>query len=803
MVKKLLPLFFIVFIWLIFSKPYFFDNKIPFPADFAVNHFSLWSAYPKFWQPIKNPAQPDVVSQIMPWKKLTTESLLNFQIPFWNPYSFSGTPHLANYQSAAFSITNLFYFIFNFNTAWALAVLVQPLFAGFFTYFFVKSLKKSEIAALISAISFMFCGFITTWMSYTTLSLAITFLPLALYSIEKYFHTKKSRFLILLSLSFPLSFFSGHFQISIYFSIFVFAYIIFKFYETKNKSGFLNVLLFSFFGILLSSPQILPSIELYFSAFRSSIFQKIESVPIKHLTTIIAPDFYGNPVTRNNFFGNYAEWNSFLGVIPFLLGIYSLFKKSKQIIFFFLMAFLALLFSINSPILDLFVGLKIPVLSTSALSRVLAIFSFSFAILAAFGFDQLVLDIKEKRIKKVFTWFMICSFIYLVLWTFVLGKFIDPKFYPVALKNLILPSILFAGLLFTVLISIVNRKFILFSAVFLLLLTTFDLLRFASKWQTFSPVEFTFPNTPIVSSLQSLDNTYRTVGAFGAEGNVYFHIPGTEGYDPLYINRYGQFLGTLNDGIIKPSFSKGVNLPTNAKYFPKVIDFMGIKYVLLKKQDINKVWAFPLKKFPDKFKLIYREEDYFIYENKEVYPRAFLVGNYEILNDDQKIMDRVLDKKFDLRESVIVEKEPNINKSDNFSGNTKILEYSPNKIKIETNSNNDAILVLSDNYYPGWRAKVNGNETEVLRANYTFRAVPIPKGESKIEFYYYSKVFKWGFYLSFISLISIFIIIIGKWYTTNIWKRRIKTVKPAIKSSAKIADGKRTKKKQPKSKMVN
>ena len=601
MVKKILPLLFIFILWFIFSKPFFIDNKIPYPGDFAVNHFSQWAGYSQFWQPVKNPAQPDVISQIMPWKKLTVESLLKFQIPFWNPYSFSGTPHLANYQSAVFSITNIFYFIFNFNTAWGLAVLIQPLLAGVFTYFFVRSLKRSEIASLISAVSFMFCGFITTWMSYATLSLAISFLPIALFSIEKYFESKKIRFLVLLSLTFPLSFFSGHFQISLYFAFFIFFYILFKFYETKNKSKTFQALSFSFFGVLLSMPQILPSIELYLSAFRSSIFQKIEVVPVKYLTTIIAPDFYGNPVTRNNFFGNYAEWNSYLGVIPFLLGIYALSIKSKQIIFFFSMAILALVLCLNTPISDIFVNLKIPVLSTSSLSRVLVIFSFSFSVLAAFGFDQLINDIGKKKVKKILSWFILFSFIFIILWGTVLGKFIDPRFFQIALKNLILPSVLFAGLVFAVLVALVNKKLIIFSTFFVVLLISFDMYRFAIKWQPFVPVELVFPKTPIISKLESLGNINRAFGAFGAEGSVYFHIPGTEGYDPLYINRYGEFLGSLNDGKIKPSYRVGVNLPTNAKYFPKVIDLVGIKYVLLKKLDLNTVWAFPFKKFPEKF----------------------------------------------------------------------------------------------------------------------------------------------------------------------------------------------------------
>src|SRR3989344_5075205 len=114
MVKRIIPLFVIFCVWLIFSKPFFIDGKIPYPSDFQVNHYSLWNSYKDFLGPVKNPSMPDVVDQIMPWRKFTIDSWKDLTVPLWNPYSFSGTPHLANYQSAVFSITNLFFFILSF-----------------------------------------------------------------------------------------------------------------------------------------------------------------------------------------------------------------------------------------------------------------------------------------------------------------------------------------------------------------------------------------------------------------------------------------------------------------------------------------------------------------------------------------------------------------------------------------------------------------------------------------------------------------------------------------------------------------
>ena len=774
MVKKIAPILFIIFIWIIFSKPFFIDNKIPFPSTLLVNHFSLWSEYPALWGPVKNPSIPDVVNQIMPWKKLTIETLKNGEIPLWNPYSFSGTPHLANYQSGAFSPTNLFFFIFSFNFAWGLSVLVQPLLSGIFMYLFIRSLKLSIWASLISAVSFMFCGFITVWMSYTTLSLAISFLPLALFSIEKFYTKNQIRFLVLLSVSTALSLFSGHFQTGLYFLIFVFAYMLFKFIEVRDKTKAMRTLIFTIFGILTSFPQILPSIELYKEAVRSTVFQKVEPVSIKYLPSLFAPDFYGNPVTRNNFFGNYIEWNIFLGTIPALLGLFSISSKTKKVIFFAMMGIFSAVFALNTPILDLMVNLKIPVLSTSSAGRVLVLFSFSFSVLAGFGLDQLISDIKKDKKKKIFTWFLFFGLIFSILWLFIITKWVGDS-WGIALKNFILPTLIFLLFLLGTFTVLFKKNLLKVFLILLILLVAFDMLRFAAKWQPFDKKEFVFPKTPIISKLESLGNIDRVFGPYGAEGSVYFQIPGTEGYDPLYIGRYGEFLESLDDRKINPSPRSGVSFPVNAIYAPKAFDFLGIRYVLEKRLDKEEVWGFPFEKFAnDKFSLIYREKDYFIYENKEAFPKAFLVGNYEVISGDQKIIDRILGEDFDLRTNAVLEKDPIIKTGRGLTGSAKIISYTPNKIIIETQSNKDAILVLSDNYYPGWHAKINGGEREVLRANYAFRGIAVSKGTNTIEMFYYPQSFRWGIIIALFGVTSIGILSL-KWYTNGIKIRNKKS----------------------------
>jgi len=92
---KKFSLFLIIFIGLIFSSPFWLRGKIPFSSTYLVTHFPPWQYY--YGMPVKNASMPDVASQIFPWRYLSTINFKHGQWPFWNPYSFSGTPLLANF----------------------------------------------------------------------------------------------------------------------------------------------------------------------------------------------------------------------------------------------------------------------------------------------------------------------------------------------------------------------------------------------------------------------------------------------------------------------------------------------------------------------------------------------------------------------------------------------------------------------------------------------------------------------------------------------------------------------------------
>ncbi len=758
------PILFIFGVWFIFASPYFLNSKAPYASTYQMNNFAPWDAYEKFWGPVKNGAMPDVITQIYPWKHLTIEAWKSKQIPLWNPYSFSGTPLLANYQSGVFSPFNLLFFILPFVDAWSIFVLLQPLMAGIFMYLLARTLYRSKFASIISAISFMFCGFLTTWMGYATLGYAILFLPLAIFGIEKYYQTNRPGFLLLFSLTIPLSFFSGHFQISLYFFLFVFAYIIYKFISTRNVGGLLYLGIFTLCGILLSLPQLLPSIEFHSQSFRSAVFQKGEAIPWAYIPTLLAPDFFGNPVTRNDWYGHYAEWNAYIGILPLFLALYSISSKKKtQAVFLFISGVLAFLLALNSPLLDLLIGLRIPVLATSSASRIVSLYAFIFALLAAFGFDQLFFDIADKKYRKILIWIASFAGIFVALWIIIISKqFIPQDKIFIARSNLILPSLIFIGTTLVFVLSFAKKKLVNVAALLLILIVSFDMLRFAKKWQPFDPKNLVFFNTPTNIAFSKIAGYERVIGNFGAEDAVYYHLPSLEGYDALYVKRYGEFISSVQDSRIRDLGRSVVVFAKSGTYTSKTINILNVKYIVHKRADDNMGWTFPFWTYPTgQFKLIYSDDKYEFYENTKVLPRAFLVGKYKVVKDPQEIIDTIYDDKFNSEQEVVLESNPNaplsFNNFDNLS-EAKILNYKFNTVSISTLSKSTSILFLSDPFYPGWKALVDGVNTPIYRANYAFKAIILPKGKHNVEFIYDPLSFRLGIYGAVIGLLTIIVL---------------------------------------------
>jgi hypothetical protein len=131
-----------------------------------------------------------------------------------------------------------------------------------------------------------------------------------------------------------------------------------------------------------------------------------------------------------------------------------------------------------------------------------------------------------------------------------------------------------------------------------------------------------------------------------------------------------------------------------------------------------------------------------IYENARALPRSWLAPELRVVDDDtmlQIIRTGILPdgSKWDPLHTVLAEAEaPTALAAGVQNGSAQITTYEPNRVKVQTHSSGNSILVLSENYYPGWRVEVDGKSAELLRVNYALRGVVIPAGDHQVSFVY-------------------------------------------------------------------
>jgi hypothetical protein len=153
-----------------------------------------------------------------------------------------------------------------------------------------------------------------------------------------------------------------------------------------------------------------------------------------------------------------------------------------------------------------------------------------------------------------------------------------------------------------------------------------------------------------------------------------------------------------------------------------------------------------------------------LYENRNSLPRAFLVKNFQVVSSGEEFAQALDYPNFDPRSRVLLERTPerllSLKKNSTrplLKSAAKVTIYENNRIVLEVTTPEAALLFMSESYYPGWKAFVDGKQEEILRANFVFRAVPLGPGSHQVEVVYEPLSFKIG--LS-VSLLTIFVLLI-------------------------------------------
>ncbi len=757
-VKNNALLFFGLAFILIFFHKVIIYGLLPIPTD---NIVGLYHPYRDFYSaqyprgiPFSNMLVTDPVRQQYVWRELAVSIIKEGHLPLWNSYSFSGYPLLANFQSAVFYPLNFVLFVLPFQYGWTALIMSQLFLAFVFMYLYLSNLKLSKTASFIGAIAFSFSGFSVAWLEWGNIVSTGLWLPLVLLSIDKILRVMnhESRIMnkklliwfgILLFTSIS-SFLAGHLQTFFYLSIVSLAYLIFRWFENGKNLRILLLFVITFFVfVFLTAIQWIPTLQFVLSSAREldQVSTSIEGwfVPWQNLVQFIAPDFFGNPATLN-YWGiwNYGEFIGYVGIFPLILALGALFiKKDKRVLFFGLTLLVGLVFSFPNFISKIPFYFEIPFISTTQPTRLIYIVDFSLAVLAAMGFDYFVKNKKRILIPGLFVGIVLC-----LLWLFVFFNSylsellkLSPENLSVTLNNLKLPSLLFTATFGLIILNIFgatvikNKKYPQVITILIILVFLFDVFRFAGKYTVFSKSEYLYPTTKALDYLKKDNDLFRVMEAdsriLPPNFTNYYKIQSVDGYDPLYLRRYAELVAAVGRGKpdIRPPF--GFNrIITPQNYSEDVLNIFNVKYLLALVELEN-----------DRFEKVFEEGETKIYQNNNFIERAFFVDRTQGANNKQTAIEKIFENKTDLSNVAVVEGKTYEKFNREWSrGKVEVVSYNPNKIIMKVENQGKGFLVLSDSYYPTWKASIDGVPVEILITNYNFRGIVVPGGSKEVIF---------------------------------------------------------------------
>jgi len=725
-------------------------------------------------------------------------------LPLWNPYSAFGAPLAADMLSQPFYPLTIVMTPFISMKIYDLYIIFRLFIAGIFAFFYLRLFVK-RYSALFGSIAFMFSGYFILYINIAHLSVEIL-LPAVFYAFEILLRKKDIKSMIFSSVIIFLTIVGGMPEST--FMILMFAYVYFLFRVLTDISlkkdmviHIRHFILSNMFGFFLSAFQLIPFLEF----MRNSFNVHEESKTAMNSGLIYYSDWRilllnflplaSGPLDKNillNFDGR-TPLDNYWAIIPYLfsvIAVISYFRLKKNsgnnhirlnVIFFSLSIVFLIMKYYGVPPVN-WIG-YLPLFSMILFNKYMGpLLCFAFAVLSATGFSSL----EEQSVNKKYYFYGIVATLTTVI---VLAVSWLPMIIPIVNYSYIFYWNILAGFVLIFISGILiflygNMKykkcisFLLFILLISELFFNFIFPCFYSLSKLPLNKNNPYNGAPYIDFLKDNNKDYSRV--FGREGVLCPNWSGVFGiYDvrflnALMFNRYRTFVrsflldedkkeatyGDLVDSFTGDSWNTGQVYNFESLEKKRFLQLSSVKYILT------------MTPYEDKdFVKIY-DREVKIYEVKDIIPRASVFYGCEVMDGrGEDILKRLKDRSFNIFEKVIVS-------SEDVSGNDKdciekvskngheeyhkadITDYKPQKIIINAQLEKSGILVINDSNYPGWNVYVDGKKSHILKVNYLFKGVLLDGGKHKVEFAYEPLSFYGGAVISFLTLISIMILLI-------------------------------------------
>ncbi|MFH1783795.1 MAG: hypothetical protein ABH868_02705 [bacterium] len=757
----------------------------------------------------------DIYRYYFPVKSLAAESVQQGELPFWNPYNYCGIPFLATLQHGLFYPLSLLCYILPFNLGFKYFFVIHFLLGGIFMYLLCRSLKLGGFSSFISTTLFIFSGYLISTINLLTTLSAVIWLPLILLFFKKATEQQKLWPGLFIGILLSFQFLAGQPDVVFMGGILLILFALYQagilFTEKKNLSiqqrwSFLSrtglVLLLSFlFFFLLSAIQSIAFKELISLSSRTigTDFERVTfwSLHPLELIVLLLPAFSRILLAGSeSWFGQIWLRNFYVGILALILILFTARSSKRQYLrFFWLLGAVSLILTLGkyTPIYQMLFAfipgfdlIRYPV-------KFMALLVFSFSVLAGFGMQQFLGELKNGKdmrslIKIIFTFFIVISagFVLLYFKQERVSEIFAASFLKEALpQELVMLKARFPRVVrdYFLMLLFLGANLVIFSLAIRskIRMTTFKYFYAAAFLASLAIVGYNIEPLVHDKFYNEKDENQLFIQENSQDYGRFYLTPRSEGevtHTVVFLN-YTYYDALLDRrAVVLPNANLPVHLFSAGGYgsirLRRYTNFMGLVKSqaspmeapiinLLNIEHLISLWEIDSKQFR-----LVRSDHANIYKNTKRLPRAFIVPEAVLISKEPEIAKALGDKNFDPTQKVIIEQPhaslENIRKG-KISGDVELINYDRNKADFTAKLDNPGWMLFADTYYPGWRVYIDGVEGEIFVGDYLFRAVYLEPGEHKVSFVYEPTAFSWAILLSLVAVLSVFV---AGFYTVSI-----------------------------------
>lgn len=737
-------------IWLAFHFPAF-AGKVFFPVDIARTQPPI-SLYEKA-APSYNPEEGDFWQFYYPWHHYLGKTLREGRLPLWDPYRFAGTPFAADANAGVWYPPNWLFALPNTLLVESWLVILSRLAALLMAYWFFRVIRLHPFAAVAGAVAFTFAGFMMVWSDHPSFIGAAMWLPLVLGGLETSFRGRPRVGIPLGGLGLALSLLGGQPQITIYVWLAAAAWagvsiagLSFRKAPGGDpagggaanrliRNGSITGAIFAI-GVGLSSLQILSGAEISSRIVRGkNSYEMLTTLamPFKHLATLLIPDRFGNPLDHNySGFANYHEGAVYAGVFALVLTLFALALRRERVTAGFLtIAGLGTLAATGTPFYRILYS-AVPFLSQGrAINRFSFLIGSGIAGLAAIGLDEVLAGQKSRRRRGL----LLAAAGILVLAAIVVSTVRGPKVAGsyLQVRSFRAEAFVITGTILGC-IALLRRRWSMAAGLVIALLVAGDMWAFAFRYHRLQAPGDVYPRVPEVKALSSVKGVRpRLVNLdlpwLPANAAPAYELYDVGGGDPFILTRYAELVSIAESQMVRARDLNFIGPFTQQGIRSPIMNLLGVREILAG----NDASGLGKTVFNGKFS---------VRDPGTALPPAFVAGCWEVHTEQAALEQLGRMSSEGLRSTAIVDETPEARTLPTAPAggactagpDAKIEAYRPERVEITASPTKPSVLVLTDAWFPGWKATVDGRATPILVVDHTLRGVALPQGRHRVRF---------------------------------------------------------------------